>query len=95
MRMNDKTAAGDRFVPVHPQISLLLDKLIKDAGHDGYIIPSNAKNKYGERSQPLGKRFGRLRTDLGFDGRFVFHSIRKPSHTCWKPLNARWASRKT
>ena len=40
-------------------------------------IYSAAKNKYGERSQPLGKRFGRLKTELGFDGRFVFHSIRK------------------
>jgi len=32
---------------------------------------------YSERSQPLGKRFGRLKTDLGFDHRYVFHSIRK------------------
>ena len=77
MRMNDKTAAGDRFVPVHPKISILLDKLIKDAGRDDYLIFSAAKNKYGERSQPLGKRFGRLKTDLGFDHRYVFHSIRK------------------
>jgi integrase len=77
MRMNDKTAAGDRFVPIHPEISRLLDNLIQDAGEDGYLIFSAAKNKYGERSQPIGKRFGRLKTDLGFDGRFVFHSIRK------------------
>jgi integrase len=77
MRMDDKTAAGDRFVPVHPKISPLLDKLIKDADNEGYLIRSNAKNKYGERSQPLGKRFGRLKTDLGFDHRFVFHSLRK------------------
>ncbi len=34
-------------------------------------------NKYGERSQPIGKRFGRLNLGLGFDGRFMFHSIRK------------------
>jgi integrase len=77
MRMNDKTAAGDRFVPVHPEIIGLLDKLIKNAGDDGYLIYSAAKNKYGERSQPLGKRFGRLKADLGFDHRHVFHSIRK------------------
>jgi integrase len=77
MRMDDKTAAGDRFVPVHPKISGLLDTLIKAADEDGYIIHSNAKNKYGERSQPLGKKFGRLKSELGFDGRFVFHSIRK------------------
>ena len=34
MRMNDKTAAGDRFVPVHSKITGLLDKLVKDAGKD-------------------------------------------------------------
>ena len=47
--MDDKTAAGDRFVPVHPKIFVLLDTL---------LIYSAAKNKYGERRQPLGKRFG-------------------------------------
>jgi integrase len=77
MRMDDKTAAGDRFVPVHPEISRLLDKLTKDAGDDGFLIYSAAKNKYGELSQPLGKRFGRLKTVMGFDHRHVFHSIRK------------------
>jgi integrase len=77
MRMDDKTAAGDRFVPIHPKISTLLDRLIKGAGADGYLIPSAAQNKYGERSQPLSKRFGRLKSDMGFDGRYVFHSIRK------------------
>lgn len=77
MRMDDKTAAGDRYVPVHPEISTLIDQLIKGADKDGYLIASNAKNKYGERSQPIGKRFGRLKTELGFDGRYVFHSMRK------------------
>jgi len=77
MRMDDKTAAGDRFVPVHPKIATLIDRLIKTAPADGYLIPSAAKNKYGERSQPIGKRFGRLKTDLDFDCRYVFHSLRK------------------
>jgi integrase len=72
MKMADKTAAGERFVPVHPAISRLLDKLITDAGDDGYLIYSAAKNKYGERSQSLGKRLGRLKADLGFDDRYVF-----------------------
>jgi integrase len=77
MRMDDKTAAGDRYVPVHPKISHLLGNLIKGAEDDGYLIKSTAHNKYGERSQPIGKRFGRLKTDLGFDHRYVFHSLRK------------------
>ena len=77
MRMDDKTTAGDRFVPVHKGISALVDRLIKGADKDGYLLHSAAKNKYGERSQPVGKRFGRLKSDLGFDGRYVFHSLRK------------------
>jgi site-specific recombinase XerD len=77
MRMADKTAAGDRFVPVHPKIARLVNRLIKGADADGYLIHSKARNKYGERSQPIGKRFGRLKTALGYDSRYVFHSIRK------------------
>jgi site-specific recombinase XerD len=76
MRMADKTVAGDRFVPVHPKISRLIDRLINDADQNGYLIPSTAKNRYAELSQPFGKRFGRLKTSLGFDRRFVFHSVR-------------------
>jgi integrase len=77
MRMIDKTAAGDRFVPVHPKLSKLIDDAIKHADRSGHLIRSDAKNKYAERSQPLGKRFGRLKTALGFDNRYVFHAIRK------------------
>ena len=77
MRMVDKTAAGDRFVPVHPELTRLIDVAVNHADRGGYVIHSDAQNKYGERSQPIGKRFGRLKTTLGFDARFVFHSIRK------------------
>jgi integrase len=76
MKMADKTAAGDRYVPIHPKILRLIDRLINNADQNGYLIPSAARNRYAERSQPVGKRFGRLKTSLGFDGRFVFHSIR-------------------
>jgi integrase len=76
MKMADKTTAGQRYVPVHSKNARLIDRLIKDADSDGYLIHSNARNKYGERSQPIGKRFGRLKARLGFDGRYVFHSIR-------------------
>ena len=34
-------------------------------------------NKYGDRSNAIGKRFGRLKSRLGFGGDLVFHSIRK------------------
>ena len=34
-------------------------------------------NKYGDRSNAVGKRFGRLKNELGFEKQYVFHSIRK------------------
>ena len=35
------------------------------------------KNKYGNRSNAVGKSFGTLKKDLGFGEHHVFHSIRK------------------
>ena len=32
---------------------------------------------YGDRSNAISKRFGRLKAKLGYDRRYVFHSIRK------------------
>ena len=52
MKMNDKTASGDRFVPVHKALTGLLMTLIKQAGTDGFLIESAAANKYGERNDP-------------------------------------------
>jgi integrase len=34
-------------------------------------------NKYRDRSDAVGKRFGRLTTDLKFGDAYVFHSVRK------------------
>jgi integrase len=34
-------------------------------------------NKYADRSNAIGKRFGRLKTAAGFGASHVFHSIRK------------------
>jgi integrase len=79
MRMSDaKTEAGDRFVPIHSQIAPLIRTLAESAHkHGGYLLQIDAHNKYNERGSLIGKRFGILKTRLGFDGRFVFHSIRK------------------
>jgi integrase len=78
MRMCDKTEAGDRFVAIHPKISKLIEMLVNGADTNaGYLLRVNAQNKYNERGSPIGKRFGLLKTSLKFDGRFVFHSIRK------------------
>jgi integrase len=74
LRLHEKTAAGVRDVPVHPEIVALIAQLISDS-RDGFLIPSEA-NKYGLRGDLLGKRFTRLKTALGFGERYVFHSLR-------------------
>lgn len=71
-----KTAAGDRSIPVHPKLLHVVERLVKQS-EDGYLIKSTSGNKYGNRSDALSKQFGRLKTDLGYNSQFVFHSFRK------------------
>ena len=71
-----KTDSGDRDVPIHAELRQLVTRLIDDST-DGYLLSGLTFNKYGDRSNAIGKRFGRLKTKLGFDGRLVFHSLRK------------------
>ncbi|WP_374496610.1 tyrosine-type recombinase/integrase [Vogesella indigofera] len=73
---DSKTEAGLREVPVH---SMLVDvvKRLKEASTDGYLISGLSFNKYNDRSNAIGKRFGRLKKSLGFPDKKVFHSIRK------------------
>jgi integrase len=75
-----KTVAGIRVVPVHPALTALVKRLMEDS-KDGYLIPSNANNKYDIRSDLMSKAFGRLKKDLGFDKFHVFHSIRMTAIT--------------
>ena len=44
---------------------------------DSYVLSGLSVNKYGDRSNAVGKRFGRLKTDEDFGKQHVFHSIRK------------------
>jgi integrase len=71
-----KTPAGWRTVPIHPELAPVITRLV-DKSSDGYVFSGLSENKYGDRSNALGKRFGRLKTDLGFTSNHVFHSIRK------------------
>jgi integrase len=73
---DSKTAAGIREVPIHSAIRPLVDRLTKTATDD-YLVPGLTFNKYGSRSDAIGKRFGRLKTRLGYGESHVFHSIRK------------------
>jgi len=71
-----KTQAGARTVPLHPAITALVDRLAADS-KDGYLIFSKSKNQYDERSTGSSRRFGRLKSSLGYGPELVFHSLRK------------------
>ncbi|MFF7861059.1 tyrosine-type recombinase/integrase [Pseudomonas monteilii] len=77
---DSKTVAGIRVVPVHPALTNLVQRLMTDS-QDGYLVPSDSKNKYGNRSDLHSKAFGRLKKSQGFGSRHVFHSIRKTAIT--------------
>lgn len=78
-----KTDAGCRIVPMHSQIFDLIAKMIDEPRSEmsendrDYLITGLTFNKYGDRSNGIGKRFGRLKTSLGYSDLHVFHSIRK------------------
>lgn len=73
---DSKTDAGIRQVPIHPALASMVATMKKESTDD-YLIPSTAQGKYGVRSDPLSKRFGRLKESMGFGPGHVFHSIRK------------------
>lgn len=73
---DSKTKAGIREVPVHPKLKPTVTRLI-EASKDGYLLSRLSSNKHGSRSDAIGKRFGRLKTSLGYPSLKVFHSIRK------------------
>ena len=74
---DSKTNAGNRFVPIHPEIAELVQSL-QNNSEDGYLI-TGVKSKGGKdrRADVLGKRFGRLlRNDCQLPDTKVFHCFR-------------------
>jgi integrase len=71
-----KTAAGNRVVPIHTSILKIVKRLFNHSPNE-YLFSDLTENKYGNRSNAIGKRFGRLKTELGHGKQLVFHSIRK------------------
>jgi integrase len=71
----DKTESGKRQVPIHSEIMGLMTELVAGADADGYIIHSTSKGE--RRTDQLGKRFGKMKTDMGYDGSYDFHSLRR------------------
>jgi integrase len=74
--LDAKTQAGLREVPIHKRLMAVMKSLVKDS-KDGYVFSGLPVDKYGDRSPAIGKRFGRLKTKLGYGEEHVFHSIRK------------------
>ena len=78
----DKNYSGERTIPIHPNLESQIDRLIKDVGAEsGFIFNLGVNNQYAERSPAISKRFGRLKTQMGFGDKLVFHSIRKTAAT--------------
>lgn len=73
---NAKTDAGWREVPIHPTLHPRLLELL-NVSEDGFVLSGLSVNKYGDRSNAVSKRFGHLKSKLGFGPQHVFHSIRK------------------
>lgn len=72
---NAKTEAGNRIIPIHKDIVPVIQFMLMN--DDSYLIEKLTLSKYQDRSNAIGKRFGRLKNTLGFSKRYVFHSIRK------------------
>lgn len=70
-----KNRSSIRNIPIHPDLLPIIERM-KASSKDGYLVPSPAGNKYGIRSDFLSKAFGRLKTSMGFNEQYVFHSIR-------------------
>ena len=73
-----KTEAGNRAVPIHPTLEPIIQQKLSASKDDtSYLFHTLTSNQYGKRTDAFGKRFGRIKNSMGFDNRYVFHSIRK------------------
>jgi len=70
-----KTENATRDIPIHKAI-LPLVRMMKKASTDGFMFSNQTADKYGDRSEALGKQFGELKTALGYGEAHTFHSLR-------------------
>ena len=71
-----KSEAGWRTIPIHHHIAQTVARLVATST-DGYLLSGLTFNKYGNRSNAIGKSFGRLKRQVGYGESYVFHSFRK------------------
>jgi integrase len=74
--VESKTSAGIREVPIHSKLLPIVTRL-KNESVDGYLFSGLPSDKYGKRSGIMCKKFGILKTKLGFASRvYTVHSFR-------------------
>jgi integrase len=71
-----KTKAGIRDVPIHQNLENIIERLMSNNRSKYLLSDIVSNNKYNIRSDPLSKRFGRLKTKLGYGPKHVLYSIR-------------------
>ena len=72
-----KTKAGIRTVPIHPDLAQTMARMVEGKAPGDYVLSGLRGGKHDRRSNTIGKRFGLLKTELGFGPALTFHSIRK------------------
>jgi integrase len=70
-----KSKAAIREIPIHRDIRDLVQKL-KAESQDGYLFPGFTEDKLGQRGRNVGRRFTDFKRKLGYDDRYVLHSLR-------------------
>ena len=78
-----KTKAGLRDVPIHPYIQPLFKEMISESTNE-YLFSNLTVTGHMERSSAISKRFGRLKTKLGYGQNQVFHSFRHTAMTMFE-----------
>tara|TARA_B100001093_G_scaffold395769_1_gene382710 strand:- start:1 stop:1314 length:1314 start_codon:yes stop_codon:yes gene_type:complete len=77
---DSKTANGIRRIPIHKDIQQIIERLkqTSQAASSEYLFSGlSDNNQYRNRSNGVGKRFGKLKNDLGFKGKnYGYHSFR-------------------
>ena len=71
-----KSEAGWRTIPIHQHIAQTVARLVATST-DGYLLSGLTFNKYGNRSNAIGKSFGRLKKQVGYGkATFFIHSVK-------------------
>ncbi|MEP4310157.1 MAG: tyrosine-type recombinase/integrase, partial [Lentilitoribacter sp.] len=70
-----KSPSGNRTIPLHPTSEPLVSALKARGGQ--YLLPDLTVDRFGGRSANIGRAFSKIKSGLKYDGRYVFHSLRK------------------